>query len=76
MPTFRNDFNSATPDIPFEAHLKTPAEAYDLNYNYPVMTLRSDRVELRPFIASHSHSTSYALPDLFYSSHRYMPNHS
>ena len=41
------------PEIPFECHLNTPPEEYDLNYNGgPVYRLSTDRLVLIPFTPS------------------------
>ncbi|KAK1925785.1 acyl-CoA N-acyltransferase [Papiliotrema laurentii] len=46
--------NSYTPPNPVspEDNRNTPAEQYDHHFVFPVKTLRSDRVELRPFVPS------------------------
>ena len=50
MTTYRNDFAAPPAEIPQGCHLHTPPEDYDLNYIFPVKTLRSDRVDLRPYV--------------------------
>lgn len=51
MPAYKNNYKSEPlPPPPFECHLHTPVEDYDLNFVLPVTELRSDRVELRPLI--------------------------
>ncbi|WOO77551.1 putative protein [Vanrija pseudolonga] len=53
MPAYKNNYKSEPlPPPPFECHLHTPVEDYDLNFVLPVTELRSDRVELRPLIPS------------------------
>ena len=38
--------------IPGDVHATTHVEQYDFNFIFPVIDLKSDRVELRPFIVS------------------------
>ncbi|ORY25657.1 acyl-CoA N-acyltransferase [Naematelia encephala] len=52
MPQFRNSYTPPNVIIPPGLHLDTPVEEYDYNYVFEVDTLRSDRVELRPFTPS------------------------
>jgi len=43
----------AAPDIPFECHLNTPPEEYDLNFaGGPVYRLATDRLVMVPFVPS------------------------
>lgn len=51
--TFLNSYRRPSPDLPRDLHLHIPAEEYDHNYVFEVKTLRSDRVELRPYVVSH-----------------------
>lgn len=46
---FLNKYAAPSGSLPKDIHLHTPLEEYDFNYVFPVETLRSDRVELRPY---------------------------
>jgi hypothetical protein len=46
---FLNKYAAPSGSLPRDIHLHTPLEEYDFNYVFPVETLRSDRVELRPY---------------------------
>jgi hypothetical protein len=48
---YRNSY-SAPKVVIDDYHPETPEDEYDHNYVFDVKALRSDRVELRPFIAS------------------------
>lgn len=50
MTVYKNDYKAPVVDVPPNVHLETKAEDYDLNFCLPVKVLRSDRLELRPFI--------------------------
>ncbi|WWC99613.1 hypothetical protein V866_006517 [Kwoniella sp. B9012] len=52
MPTYLNTYKAHKVDVPRDVHLRTPPEEYDFNYCFEVKELRSDRVELRPFVPS------------------------
>lgn len=54
MTVYKNDYKAPSVDIPPNIHLDTKAEDYDLNFCLPVPSkpLRTDKVELRPFIVS------------------------
>lgn len=49
---FKNAYTPPSTEHSYEKdiHLHTPPEEYDFNYVFPVKTLRSDRVELRPLV--------------------------
>ncbi|RSH91034.1 hypothetical protein EHS25_010210 [Saitozyma podzolica] len=49
---FLNKYAAPSGSLPRDIHLHTPLEEYDFNYVFPVETLRSDRVELRPYTPS------------------------
>ncbi|KAL7423019.1 hypothetical protein Q5752_002318 [Cryptotrichosporon argae] len=49
---FKNTYVAPTSSVPVDAHKDTPANDYDFNFMYEVKTLRSDRVEMRPFVPS------------------------
>jgi len=51
---FVNRYKAPESSIPKGIHGATPIEEYDLNYCFDIKTLRSDRVELRPFLVRHS----------------------
>jgi len=53
--SFVNRYKAADTSIPKGIHADTPLEEYDFNYCFDIKTLRSDRVELRPFLVSSSH---------------------
>lgn len=48
--TFLNTYQAPKLDIPRGIHAETPLSEYDFNYCFDIKTLRSDRVELRPFL--------------------------
>lgn len=48
--TFVNAYKPPQLVIPRGIHAETPLSEYDFNYCFDVKTLRSDRVELRPFL--------------------------
>lgn len=48
--TFVNKYDPTTAPIGGDIHRYTPQDGYDFNFVFPVKTLRSDRVELRPFV--------------------------
>ena len=50
MATYKNTYKPPIPAIDGAAALKVPAEDYDFNFCFPVTKLRSDRIELRPFV--------------------------
>jgi hypothetical protein len=55
MSVYLNKYTPPQPsrDIPFECHLNTPPDSYDLNYNGgPIYRLATDRLVLIPFIPS------------------------
>ncbi|OCF73740.1 hypothetical protein I204_05584 [Kwoniella mangroviensis CBS 8886] len=52
MPTYRNTYKPPKVDVPRDVHIQTAPEEYDFNYCFEVKDLRSDRVELRPFVPS------------------------
>jgi hypothetical protein len=55
MPTqhaYRNDYKPSAVPMPQGIHLDTPADKYDFNYVGEIKVLRSDRVELRPYVVS------------------------
>ncbi|ORY25917.1 hypothetical protein BCR39DRAFT_542512 [Naematelia encephala] len=55
--SYLNKYDTPTPTpIPADIHSQTPVSEYDQNFVFPVKVLRSDRVELRPFIPS-EHAT-------------------
>lgn len=47
--SFVNNYKPPTAPSP-DANRNTPAEAYDFNYFFEPKLLKSDRVELRPFV--------------------------
>ena len=49
---FVNRYKAPESSIPKGIHGDTPIEEYDFNYCFDIKTLRSDRVELRPFLVS------------------------
>jgi hypothetical protein len=49
---FVNNYKATQTTIPKGIHAATPIEEYDFNYCFEIKTLRSDRVELRPFLPS------------------------
>jgi hypothetical protein len=49
---FLNNYKAPESRIPKGIHGSTPIEEYDFNYCFEIKTLRSDRVELRPFLVS------------------------
>ncbi|KAK4687051.1 hypothetical protein P7C73_g3067, partial [Tremellales sp. Uapishka_1] len=51
MTTYVNNYKPSDP-LPRDLHLHTPPEEYDFNSCFPVVLLRSDRVELRPYVPS------------------------
>lgn len=61
-PPFLNTFK-ATPQqpVPPGCHKDTPVEEYDFNYVFDIKVLRSDRVELRPFVVSLVPTMSYSM---------------
>jgi hypothetical protein len=50
---FVNKYKAPETSIPKGIHGDTPIEEYDFNYCFDIKTLRSDRVELRPFLVCH-----------------------
>jgi hypothetical protein len=50
---FVNKYRATETSIPKGIHSSTPLEEYDFNYCFEVKTLRSDRVELRPFLVGY-----------------------
>ena len=50
--SYLNNYKPASANIPRDCHQHTPKEEYDHNYVFEVKALRSDRVELLPFIVS------------------------
>ena len=51
MTAFLNTYKPTDAERPQEdLRLETPPEEYDFNYVFEVKTLRSDRVELRPYV--------------------------
>lgn len=58
MDTFLNTYKPpSVQPLEKDLHLKTPPEEYDFNYVFEVKTLRSDRVELRPYVVSSPRQT-------------------
>jgi len=51
---FVNKYKAPETNIAKGIHGDTPVEEYDFNYCFDIKTLRSDRVELRPFLVRHS----------------------
>jgi hypothetical protein len=51
---FVNNYKAPETSISKGIHGDTPIEKYDFNYCFDIKTLRSDRVELRPFLVRHS----------------------
>jgi hypothetical protein len=51
---FLNTYKPPVVDVPRDIHSTTPPEEYDHNFMFEVRTLRSDRVEMRPFVVSYS----------------------
>lgn len=49
---FKNTYEPPKPEEVGEVHGDTPEDEYDHNFMFDVVTLKSDRVELRPFIVS------------------------
>lgn len=54
MTNYKNSYSRPTPPTiaVHELQGSTPAEEYDHNFVFEVKELKSDRVELRPFIVS------------------------
>ncbi|KAK8865855.1 hypothetical protein IAR55_001003 [Kwoniella newhampshirensis] len=54
MTAYLNDYEPPPPAPlpPKDIHLHTPPEEYDFNFCFEVKEIRSDRVELRPFVPS------------------------
>lgn len=50
MTTYKNSYKLPSTSNPKNVHLDTAPEDYDFNYMFEVKPLRSDRVELRPFV--------------------------
>jgi len=50
MSAFLNTYKAPSTSLPRDLHLHTPLEEYDFNYVFEVKTLRSDRVEMRPYV--------------------------
>jgi hypothetical protein len=50
---FVNKYKAPETSILKGIHGDTPIEKYDFNYCFDIKTLRSDRVELRPFLVRH-----------------------
>jgi hypothetical protein len=50
---FVNGYKAPETSIPKGIHGVTPIEEYDFNYCFDIKTIRSDRVELRPFLVRH-----------------------
>lgn len=50
--TYKNTYKASAPVITQNIHLDTPPEEYDFNYCGEIKVLRSDRVELRPYVPS------------------------
>ena len=48
--TFLNTYQAPKVQIPRGVHASTSLSEYDFNYCFEIKTLRSDRVELRPFL--------------------------
>lgn len=51
---FTNTYKAPSTEVEHNCHLDTKPEDYDFNFMFDVKTLRSDRVELRPFVVSPS----------------------
>lgn len=49
---YTNSYKAPAADVPNNCHLDTKPEEYDFNFMFDVKSLRSDRVELRPFVVS------------------------
>ncbi|GMK57360.1 hypothetical protein CspeluHIS016_0401940 [Cutaneotrichosporon spelunceum] len=47
-----NNYKAPSVDVETNCHLETKPEDYDFNFMFDVKPLRSDRVELRPFVPS------------------------
>ncbi|WWD17961.1 hypothetical protein CI109_102406 [Kwoniella shandongensis] len=53
MTVYKNTYKApSVPSVPRDVHLHTPPEEYDFNFCFEVKELRSDRLELRPFVPS------------------------
>lgn len=52
MTEYKNTYKPTAPQIDAKAALQVKPEDYDFNFMFPVKLLRSDRVELRPFVVS------------------------
>lgn len=60
---FKNSYQLTKPEEVGDINADTPEDEYDHNFMFDVVSLRSERVELRPFIVScksHLMSTSNA----------------
>ena len=68
---FVNRYKAIENSIPNGIHGDTPIEEYDFNYCFDIKTLRSDRVELRPFLVR----TAITQLSLTSNSLRSTPNH-
>ena len=68
---FVNSYKAPETNIAKGIHGDTPVEEYDFNYCFDIQTLRSDRVELRPFLVR----TAITQLSLTSNSLRSMPNH-
>lgn len=62
MTSFKNTYQPVKVEYPHLAHLETAQEDYDYNFVFDVKTLRSDRVELRPFLVSWLDTVIVTLP--------------
>ena len=77
-PPYLNKYKPPPSIPPRELHKHTPVESYDLNFVFDVRILRSDRVELRPFIVRGSPADGFRpyrslTRDVSYLSRVYMP---
>ena len=50
--TYLNLYKAPSGEVPPDCHATTPPDKYDQNFVFPPKVLKSDRVELRPFVVS------------------------
>ena len=50
MTSYLNTYKAPESTVDPDVHKDTPVEQYDLNYAFEVKPLKSDRVELRPYV--------------------------
>lgn len=48
--SYKNTYKPSPSALAQDIHLHTPPEEYDFNYVGEIKVLRSDRVELRPYV--------------------------